>query len=144
VAINLISAIGWISSAPRHWHDGDIPEGTAIVPTIRTVLIGMSPILRDIVKRSVCNYATLDIVDELMDCDAIEDRLCCIAPELVLIGLHRGDRDDIGQKLLMVVPTAKVIVFSSDISYAYLHQMRPYRVAMLDISPEKLGKAIAG
>jgi len=112
------------------------------VVTIRTVLIGMSPLLRDIVKRSVSHYATLEIVDELTAREPVEDRLCYIEPELILIGLHPDDRDDIGQRLLTVVPTAKVIVFSSDISHAYLHQMRPYRVAMLDISPEDLGKAI--
>lgn len=120
------------------------PKGTTIVATIRTVLIGMSPMLRDIVKQSVSYYATLEIVDELMACDDAEDRLSSVAPELILIGLHPDDRDDIGQKLLMLVPTAKVIAFSSDISRAYLHQMRPYRVAILDISPEKLGKAIVG
>ena len=100
--------------------------------------------LRDIVRRSVSCYASLEIVDELMTCDEAEDRLSYIAPELILIGLHPDDRDDIAQRLLTLVPTAKVIAFSSDISRAYLHQMQPYRVALLDISPEKLGKAIAG
>ena len=100
--------------------------------------------LRDIVRRSVSCYASLEIVNELMTCDEAEDRLSYIAPELILIGLHPGDRDDIAQRLLTLVPTAKVIAFSSDISRAYLHQMQPYRVALLDISPEKLGKAIAG
>jgi DNA-binding NarL/FixJ family response regulator len=114
------------------------------VVTIRTAIIGMSPMLRDIVKQSVSYYATLEIVDELSACEPIEDRLCCAAPELVLVGHHPGGQEDIGPKLLKVIPTAKVIIFSSDISHAYLHQMRPYRVAILDISPEKLGKAIAG
>jgi hypothetical protein len=45
------------------------------VVTIRTAIIGMSPMLRDIVKQSVSYYATLEIVDELSACEPIEDRL---------------------------------------------------------------------
>jgi DNA-binding NarL/FixJ family response regulator len=122
----------------------DTPKGTAIVATIRTVFIGMSPMLRDIVKRSVSYHANLEIVDELTAYDEAGDRLSRVAPELILIGLHPDDRDDIAQELLTLVPTAKVIAFSSDVSHAYLLQMRPYRVAILHISPEKLGKAIVG
>jgi hypothetical protein len=45
------------------------------VVTIRTAIIGMSPMLRDIVKQSVSYYATREIVDELSACEPIEDRL---------------------------------------------------------------------
>jgi DNA-binding NarL/FixJ family response regulator len=121
-----------------------VSKGTTMVGTIRTVFIGMSTMLRDIVMQSVSHYATLEIVDELMAYDEAADRLSSVAPELILIGLHPDDRTDIAQELLTLVPTAKVIAFSSDVSRAYLLQMRPYRVAILDISPEKLGKAIAG
>ena len=110
---------------------------------IRAVLIGISPMFCDIVKRSVARYITLEIIGELKTRESLE-RLRNLAPELVLIGLSPGDRsDDVGQKILKVIPAARVIVFSSDKRDGYLYEMRPKRANLYDISPDKLVKAIA-
>jgi DNA-binding NarL/FixJ family response regulator len=114
------------------------------VVAIRTALIGMSPIFRDIVRRSTAKHTTLEIVGELKMCDSLEDQLRFIGPELVLISLNPGESDEIGQRLIRVIPMARIIVFSSDKRDAYIHELRPYRVALLNISPEQISTAIEG
>jgi hypothetical protein len=126
---------------PPLWHHAG---GNLIVAAIRTVLIGMSRMFRDIVKQSVAKDTTLEIVGELKTCESLEERVRFIAPELILIGLGPGDHSDLGKQLLAVVPTAKVIVFSRDKRHAHLYEMCPNRVSFFDISPEELRKAIKG
>jgi DNA-binding NarL/FixJ family response regulator len=109
---------------------------------IRTAMIGMSPMFRDIVKRSVARYVTLEVILEMKAHESV-DRLRNFAPELILICLNPAFRDDIGEKILRVLPSARVIVFSRDKRDGYLYETRPTRATLSDISPEKLVKAIS-
>jgi DNA-binding NarL/FixJ family response regulator len=108
---------------------------------IRTVMIGMSPMFRDIVKRSIARYFTLEVILEMNAHEPL-DGLKNFAPELVLICLNPTFRDDIGEKILRALPSARVIVFSRDKRDGYLYETRPTRATLSDISPEKLVKAI--
>lgn len=108
---------------------------------IRTAMIGMSPMFRDIVKRSLARHVTLEVILEMKAHESL-DRLKDLAPELVLICLNPAFRDDIGEKILRALPAARVIVFSRDKRDGYLYETRPTRATLSDISPEKLVKAI--
>jgi hypothetical protein len=108
---------------------------------IRTVVVTMSPLFVDIIEQSVTGHIALDIVARFEARD-FEESIRVINPDLVLVGLRPGEADQIGLILIQMVPTARVIVFSSDARHAYLHEMIPHRTTMIDVSPPTLIEAI--
>ncbi|MFZ2006765.1 MAG: hypothetical protein WB697_11730 [Stellaceae bacterium] len=120
-------------------------RGRPSVPVVRTLLVGISPIFGDIVRQAVARRVTLDIVDEVESCAIAiaTQRQQRVTPELILVSLHCEELDrDFGPALLKRFPSAKVIVFSSDKRHAYFYQMRPVRIALIDLSPDALIKVI--
>lgn len=111
---------------------------------IRTVTVTMSPLFRDLVTELLADHRDLDLVGELGTRGRLEDWLQAIAPELVLIGLGRDEGDDIGPRLVRLLPNSKVIAFSSDGRHAFVHGMKPQRIALFDVSPQMLIDAIVG
>ena len=129
-----------IGSDHANWTE---PNGRPPVPVVRTLLVGISPIFGDIVRQAVARRVTLDIVDEVESGAVATQRRQLVAPELILAALRGDELDrDLGQSLLKSFPSAKVIVFSNDKRHAYFYQMRPTRVALIDLSPDALIKAI--
>lgn len=129
-----------IGSDQANWTE---PGGRPSVPVVRTLLVGIPPIFGDIVRRAVARRVTLDIVDEVETCAIAIQRQQLVTPELILVSLHCEELDrDFGPALLKRFPSAKVIVFSSDKRHAYFYQMRPVRIALIDLSPDALIKAI--
>ncbi len=110
--------------------------------SIRTVTITMPPLFRDLITASIARHGNVDVIAELDTRDAIEQRLQSLAPQLVLIGLGRGEGDAIGPALARFVPNAKVIAFSSDGRHAFVHRMHQPREILLDISPQQLIDAV--
>ncbi len=110
---------------------------------IRTILIGMSPMFGDIIKKSVAEHIALDIVGESQTHEALGDQLQSVSPELILVELHGGEPDAIGFALLALVPGTKVIAFSSDKHHAYVYERRACRTMLADVSPEALIKEIS-
>ena len=104
----------------------------------------MSPLLADIIKQLITGHIPLDVLAHFKHRTLLEKELLRIGPDLVLVGLRLGETDQIGSRLLKLVPAAKVIAFSSDARHAYLHDMRPNRAAIIDVSPRALIEAIRG
>ncbi|MEE1658334.1 hypothetical protein VB618_19215 [Microvirga sp. CF3062] len=111
---------------------------------IQTALVTLSPLLSDIITRAIRPEIELDVVAELHSGDLLKEQLRLIGPELILIGLQAGQTDAIAATALAAVPTAKVIAFSSDCRHAYLHEMRPYQIMLIDVTPAALAGAILG
>jgi DNA-binding NarL/FixJ family response regulator len=114
------------------------------VAAIRTVMITMSPMLRDLVTELMAEHVNLDLVGELDSRDGLEEQLQALVPDLILIGLGRGEADEIGLSLVRILPNAKVIAFSSDVRHAFFHRMQPQRTVLLDVSPQMLIDTILG
>src|SRR5262245_54175292 len=110
--------------------------------SVRTVMVTMSPLLGDIIKQLTAGKFVLDIVAHLDSRISLGRKLRKIAPDLVLLGLRSHETDRIGRTLLTLIPTARVIAFSSDARLAYLHEMRPHRVAIMDVSARALAEVI--
>lgn len=104
----------------------------------------MPPLFRDLVTALIAAHSNVDVVAELDNRNAIEQRLQSLAPELVLIGLGSGEGDEIGPALAGSVPNARVIAFSSDKRHAFVHQLHRERRILLDISPQQLIDAALG
>ena len=111
---------------------------------IRTVMIAIPPILRDIVVELMVQRVTLEIVGEFDAHDELSERLQRLGPDLVLISLRGGGGDDIGAELAKLLPSARIIVFASDARDAFLYRAQRQRTALPDISPQTLIDAIIG
>jgi chemotaxis response regulator CheB len=98
----------------------------------------MSPLIADIFREIFSGEVAIDIVAELRNRRRLESRLRAIQPDLVLIGLRRNEPDAIALALLMALPSAKIIAFSSDARLAHVHQMRPHRTELLNVSKKTL------
>lgn len=114
------------------------------MPVIRTVFVTISPLLGDIIKTSLTDHFTLDVVARLANRAEIEKQLPLFSPDLIVIGLRDGETDTIGGTLLALVPLAKVVALSNDGRNAYVHEMRAHRLALTDVSPRALIDAILG
>jgi len=112
------------------------------VTAIRTVIVTIPPMFRDLIIHLMAKHDGLDVVEEFTAREGLEERLPPIAPDLVLVGLARNEGDEIGLSLVRRLPTAKVIAFSSDGRHAFVHGMQPQRTELLDVSPQALIKAI--
>ncbi len=111
---------------------------------IRTVMVTMSPIFRDLITELMAGHGNLDVIGELDTRDALDEQLRALAPDLILIGLRRDERDELGLSLVGLLPTAKVIAFSSDGRDAFVYHMQPQRTALRDVSPQMLIETILG
>ena len=105
-------------------------------------MITMSPMLRDLVTELMAEHVNLDLVGELDTRDGLEENLQALVPDLIVIGLGRGEGDEIGLSLVTFLPNAKVIAFSSDVRHAFFHRMQPQRTVLLDVSPQTLTDTI--
>jgi DNA-binding NarL/FixJ family response regulator len=112
------------------------------VPIIRTVVVTLPLLFGDIIKTSLAEHFTLDVVARLDSRTEIEKQLPFFSPDLIIVGLHDGETDEIGHTLLAFVPLAKVIVLSNDGRNAYVHEMRAHRSVLIDVSPGALVDAI--
>jgi hypothetical protein len=109
---------------------------------IRTAVVTMSPMLRDIIKGLRTGGARLEIVAEFTTRDQLVDRLKAILPDMVLIGFARGETDRIAHTILIALPHSKVVGFSGGGRRVYIHEMRPHRKALANVSAKAVISAI--
>jgi hypothetical protein len=101
-------------------------------------MVTISPLFADIIRQVLADRVAIEFATEIRHRKRLEARLLTLQPELVLIGLRRGEDDTIGRTILGTLPRAKVIAFSHDASTAYVHEMRPHRTEQRDFSIEAL------
>jgi DNA-binding NarL/FixJ family response regulator len=106
--------------------------------TPRAVIITMSPLLADIFRELLSPQVAIEVVAEIGHDGPLEQRLRALQPDLVLIGLRSGEADGIALSVVMALPHAKVIAFSSDARHAYVYKMRPHRTELNDVSKDAL------
>jgi hypothetical protein len=115
-----------------------------VVPILRTAIVSMTPMLRDIVTKLPAGRVRLDIVADLTTRDHLAERLKSLCPDMVLIELARGETDRIARAVLTAVPRSKVIAFSGGGRNLYIHEMRPHRRALFDVSAQTVTRAMQG
>jgi DNA-binding NarL/FixJ family response regulator len=110
---------------------------------IRVVLIGMSPMLRDIVKQAIGSYSDIEIAGELF-ADGWAERLRALKPEAVIISLARGEGDDVTSRLMEAAPNAKIVVLSADNRSALCCAAGRHQRVLFDVSPQEIAEFIGG
>ena len=92
----------------------------------------------------VAELPQLQLVALCADGETALDRIRALRPDLVLIGLRRGEADDdIALSLLKAVPRAIVIAICHDMRCAYVYEMRPSRTVLKDFSKADLADHVA-
>jgi hypothetical protein len=104
------------------------------------VVITLRPLLRDIVAALLQGHAPDTVAD--LGRRASPDEVKRLTPELVVVGLRKGESDRIGQKYASHIPTATVLALSSDGRDAYLHRAARRRV-LCGVSADTLERALA-
>ena len=104
----------------------------------RAVMVTISPLFADIIRQVLAGRIAIEFAAEIRHRKRLEVRLLRLQPELVLIGLRRGEDDTIGGTILGTLPRAKVIAFSHDARNVYVHEMLPHRTELPDFSIEAL------
>ena len=120
-----------------------IPAEELAVAAIRTVMITMSPLFRELVRELIAGHADLDVVGALDTRDELREQLRPLAPDVIFIGLGPNEGDEIGSSLVRFLPNTKVIAFSSDMRHAFVHSMQRHTV-LPDVSPRLLIDAVLG
>jgi len=120
-----------------------LSDGRVAVVGIRAVLIGVSPMLRDIVKQCVGSERDIEIIGEFL-ADDDREPLRLLKPEVVIISLARGEADDVADRLLETAPTARIIALSSDNRVASCRMMRAHKKVISDFSLREIAEFIYG
>jgi chemotaxis response regulator CheB len=113
------------------------------VAAIRTVMITMSPLFRELLRELIAGHADLDVVGALDTRDELREQLRPLAPDVIFIGLGPNEGDEIGPSLVRFLPNTKVIAFSSDMRRAFVHSVQQHTV-LPDVSPRLLIDAVLG
>jgi DNA-binding NarL/FixJ family response regulator len=114
------------------------------VAVLRTAVVTIPPILGDIIKALLADHFALNLVGQFDSRAEVEEKLPLISPDLIIIGLRKGETDAIGRTLLAIAPLAKVIALSNDGRNAYVHEISAHRLSLTDVSPSELIDAILG
>jgi len=112
------------------------------VATIRAVLIGMSPMLGDILKQCIKHQTKAEIVGELF-VDYDEELLRELSPDVVVISLSRDESDKFANRLLDLLPRAKIIALSPDNRQAKYYTISIRRTVLSDFSPDQIARLIS-
>jgi DNA-binding NarL/FixJ family response regulator len=139
----MAQAASRVPLSPSLWATSWREERTRLAEH-RAVFVTVPPLLSELIAEVVSQQIDLKLIARLGEGDVLTERLPALAPDLVIIGLRRGETDEIGPLALGLVPNAKVLVISNDGRCAYLHEMRPHRKVFFDFSPTNLLAALAG
>lgn len=105
---------------------------------IRTVILTMPQLLSDLVATLAEDRVALNVIVRLESRLEIDARLTALAPDLILVGLHSGEVDDVAVMVRALAPAATVIALSSDGRTAFVHDHRRLRAVLSDVSPSSL------
>jgi hypothetical protein len=103
----------------------------------------MPTLLRELVKRIVDGAPDCRVVEELPDADLFTPELRATEADFVIVGADEAPEHAIGQ-LLAVRCELKVLGLSSDGRRALLHELRPHKVPLGELSPGTLLEVMRG
>lgn len=111
---------------------------------LRTLVVTLSPFLRELVTSVLPSQISIDIVEVLESREHVAERLRELAPDLVLIGLLDGETDSIALPLLAALPSVRILVLARNGQHAWLHQSHGRRAALPNLSVQALRQAMQG
>jgi DNA-binding NarL/FixJ family response regulator len=110
---------------------------------VRTLVVTVSPLLAELLTSVLQPYLPLHVIGVLQTRDHLAEHLCKASPDLVLLGLIGTETDACARPLLRTLPSAEILVIAPDGRHAWLHDMRPHRTALTDLSVPSLIRVLA-
>ena len=115
-----------------------------MVNAVRAVMVTTPPLLGDLVKQLVEDRVEVTVIADFASRRALARRLSTLRPDLVVIGLRRGESERVVRSLLALLPAAKVIALWPERRYPLGFELRLHRRAFADASPDDLVDFILG
>ena len=97
--------------------------------------------LRDIVARLLTAEENLEVVGE-GDPRDLSAALAAFGVDVVVLGCVDPEEPEISQRLLRAHPFLKVLAVAMECRQAVLHELRPHRTILGELTPENLLAAI--
>lgn len=117
-----------------------LKDGTLVY--IRVALVGLPPLLHDIVIRLVADQSDLEVVGQYRQYEELFVSDNESAPDVIVIGIGDGDVNGICGRLLAQHPQVKIVAVGGEGRRVFLYDLRPHKVAVGEVSPEELLQAI--
>jgi DNA-binding NarL/FixJ family response regulator len=108
---------------------------------IRVLVAEVSGVLRDIIDTMLAAQPDIEIVAGGAQSSAVRVMLV-EDPDVVVIGLGDNDPPEAIEELFRRYPQARVLGIAGDGRHAYMHELRPHRVSLGELSPEQLVQVI--
>jgi len=108
----------------------------------RIVLAGISRMLSDIITDIVTSQADMEIVGTVTDPAVLAATVAATDADVVVLGLPDADLPSEYAALLSARAQIRLLGVSGDGRRAFLYELRPYRSALGEVSPETLVEAI--
>lgn len=109
---------------------------------VRTLVVTLSPFLRELVISVLPPQVPVDVVDVLATREHLAETIRDSAPDLVLLGLGEGETDAAALPLLAVRPVARILVLTHNGEFAWLYELPGRRVTLSDLSVSSLKEAL--
>jgi DNA-binding NarL/FixJ family response regulator len=113
------------------------------VAGVRTLVVTLSPLLSDVVTSLLQPHLPLNVIRVLQTREQLAEHLRATVPDLVILGLLGGETDACARPLLVALPSAKILVLTRNGQHAWLHEMRPQRTALTNLSVRALVRTLA-
>lgn len=108
---------------------------------IRVLVAEVSGVLRDIIDATLSAQPDIEVLTSGANASAV--RVMNVEhPDVVVIGLGESDVPEAIEELFGRHPHARVLGIASDGRHAYMHELRPHRVSLGELSPEQLVQVI--
>ncbi len=104
---------------------------------LEVVLVDMPRMLHDIVKGLISADAGMRVSADLADASGLREALSRQPAHLVIAGAEAVDPADVDE-LLAERPRVRVLTIDGDGRDAVLYELRPHRVRLGEVSPERL------
>jgi chemotaxis response regulator CheB len=105
---------------------------------IRTVIVALSPLLAEIIRRMTETRVPLDVVATLQTRELMLQHLQLLSPALILLGLDRGEDDAVAAMLAGMLAGVRVLAFASDARRISVHEAGKPQRGFADASAEEL------
>lgn len=109
---------------------------------IRILLVGMAPILREIVRQAALGRDDVDVVGEAQSHHCLREDVAASGANFLLVGIEDADAIGACGAILMERPLTKVLAVEADGRHGFLYELRPQRVPLGELSLEGLFDAI--
>jgi DNA-binding NarL/FixJ family response regulator len=112
------------------------------VEPIRILLVDMPRMLREIVSGTISAQPDMQVVAEDMDYEGMLSAAERNRASVVIVGSDGADVEDMCERLAVQRPDLGVLALSADGRHTTVHELRPFRTHLGELSPQQLVEAI--